>query len=198
MVNHALKPVDRSKKLTRKRTEAQTLADASFIEDLALKGKTLKKIAEELRKVRPYSLSYVQVWKDLEKMRAIWLRSAQADVGQHIAKELAGLEKQEDELWQAWVRSQQHAVEWVKERGKGRYLVKVKETVRPQVGDSQFMALILRVRERRCQLLGLDRPTSVEVSGPGGTPIQTVIYLPQKEQPQAPEVTLPAKEDNGG
>lgn len=134
-------------------------------------------IAAEIKRVRPYSISYVQVSKDLKKIRREWSENALRDIDAIQRQELEGLAEQERECWEAWDKSKLAAK---KERKKtrtggaqpGTGSIDEKSTEKSdQCGDPSFQRLILDIREKRAKILGLNAPEKTELSGPNGGPI---------------------------
>jgi hypothetical protein len=167
-----------------KRTPAQKAADMLFIERHALRGRTLRQIAELLEKERGglYKISHAQVSQDLKKLKALWLDDAKEMVGHEKQRELRKLDVLEVEAWDAWDRSKQTVTRTTlskkqqaaakNETGTGGGATETKSAVQvSQVGNPAFLDKILAVSDRRAALLGLNAPVKNEHSGPEGSPI---------------------------
>lgn len=125
-------------------------------------------------------VSQQTISRDLEHVRKEWLANRLRSYDDHMSKQLAGLDMQESQLWEAWYRSCQREVittvqhkkqlreQASEQTGKSRkrnksvqqsemVLVESNErtVTRQLIGDPRFMAEITRVRELRCKLLGL-------------------------------------------
>lgn len=199
-----------------KRNPSQIAADAAFFEYWAVRGKTCRQLAELIATVRPYTLSHQQVHYELVKLRKQWRQAALVDRNTAVAKELAGLQAQEDELWIAWERSKldaqsqtvdRESVKIGKEKLKGT-IIKEKTTTEGQSGEAAFMRLILEIRDQRRHLLGLDAETVIRDSRDpsnritvSGQPAGPIVHLilpagraaglmptePDQEPPSTPE-----------
>lgn len=174
-----------NEKFRPKRKKAQKSADRAFIEHWYVRGKTCETIAKMLSETRPYKLSRQQIQYDLKLIDATWKQEAFDTIDEAKRKQLAGLQAQEDELWLAWEKSKLDATSQKVQRTgtKGDGADKVMMTKEGQCGDPSYMRLILEVRDRVMNLLGLNAATRQEISGPDGGPIQSAastvhIYIP--------------------
>jgi hypothetical protein len=172
-------PPNGRSKHTPKRSKAQRESDLLFIERLWLRKKTHAQIAEELNKVRPYTLSRQQVAFDCKKLLDRWRKDSAEMIAAAKTRELTGLDEQERELWEAWEKSKLDAerktVEQTDGDGEGGKRNRASVTKEGQCGDAVYQRLILDIRDRRAKLLGLDEPTKTELSGTVG---QVLIELP--------------------
>ena len=119
-----------------------------------LKGCGLEEIAA-LRGV-----SRITIHNDLKFIQKQWQDEAVRDFDQLKGRELARVDKLENEYWTAWERSQKplKAVSQSKGTvGKDKF---TKETKRleQRVGDPRYLDGVYKCIERRCRLLGLDAP----------------------------------------
>lgn len=179
---------ERHHKKANKRTTPQIAADLKFCEHWHVRGKTDAQLAEMLAKIRPYTLSRQQVNADLQKLRAMWEESAITKRGDAIARELAGLQAQEDELWEAWEKSKLAAktrtVESSKEAGEKKSSKKERVTTEEQCGEAQFQKLIADIRVQRRQLLGLDAPAKIQPVGDDWMPQEFIVGISASELPK--------------
>ena len=144
-----------------KRSAAQKAADLAFIEHWHIRGETETQLAEMLRRERPYTLSRSQIHADLMKLKKQWQDAALTQRTAAVAKELAGLQEQERELWAAWEKSKLDATTTTTEfiggdEPKDASGTKTKVTVETRCGEPAYMRLLLDIRAQRRQLLGLD------------------------------------------
>lgn len=94
-----------------------------------------------------------------------WQKSVQADVVEVVARELAKLEDQEAELWDAWQNSKANYTkvfdkQAVTKAGDVEDLHETEEGSKEP--NYKFMELILKCQERRARLLGLDKAVTYE------------------------------------
>jgi hypothetical protein len=154
----------------KKRNAAQIARDRRRIADLYLQGWLQADIGDEL------SISQATVSRDLKALHAVWLKSALLDYDKGKARELARIDRLEREYWNAWGRSCQDA-ETLTQKTKGKVQQRKGErgelvaeqpaeatkTTKGQAGDPRFLAGVQWCIERRCKLLGLDRPDLVQI-----------------------------------
>ena len=143
------------------------------VTSLYVQGKTQAEIAEVVR------VSQQQVSRDLEVIRAEWLRCAKLDMDAIKSRELARIEEVEREYWEAWQRSKREITRrsrsYVEGARKGEKAegvpVQVTETVEETSGDPRYLAGVQKCIADRCAILGLYAPKLVDV---GVTPLKVV------------------------
>lgn len=162
-------------KFANKRTEAQRAIDLHFIEQRHIRGATAARITTELNEQRPYKLSPSQIAHDLVEIRNLWEARTVATRNAQITRELAGLDEQETELWEAWEKSKKETIKQVVEQrtrgGKARNGTTQRIEKELKHGDPAYMRLILEVRQQRAKLLGLNAPEKLEHTGADGEPL---------------------------
>jgi hypothetical protein len=178
-----------------KRKPAQIDEDDKLIARRTAQKWGIRRIAEEISTIRPYTLSDVQVFHDLTRLRAQWRKESMRDMAAEREEQLRTLDHVENELWEQWEKSKKdHS-----RKGRDTYLVpvpprrgpkgqeikqepeeRVKNTVmfEERCGDPQYLALIVRVQERRAAILGSDAPKRTEITGPDGAPIPIEVQRP--------------------
>ncbi len=159
-----------------KRTAGQIKADRAFIADARVRGLSLRDIVDELNEARKgfYRLSQTQVYEDLRHVEGEWKEASIESIDKIKAQELAGLRKQEAELWIEWGRSKEDQTkkEQVNEgAGTKSKPVRKKVVFTSSIGDVRIMTALLQVREQRAKLLGLHAPAKIEHSGVDGAPL---------------------------
>lgn len=188
-----------------KRNGKQKAADAVLLQTWLVKGWTLAMMAEALEKLRPYTLSKVQISYDIKKLEAEW--RAQNEQSRTRSKErlLAEIDMVRREAWSMLEASQKKTVKVKKEsepvatpenkmlaalfptrhqyekKDKEKLVAMVRETQTTH-GDPSLLRVILECNRREAELMGLDAPkqtlTDITMSS---TQPQTVLYLPEKE-----------------
>jgi len=131
------------------------------VADLYLKGAYQSKIAKEL------DISQQQVSHDLQILRRAWQMSALVSIDKITAKELAKIDKLEEEYWVAWERSKEdYTQKSSKVKGselgkdkklKAEYLEQLSKNI-VQVGDPRFLAGVERCIKQRREIFGIDAP----------------------------------------
>jgi len=140
--------------------------------ELHLQGKTLKEIGEITGRCK------ATVCRDLKAIRAEWRKQAVQDIGEKIADELAKVNNVERQAWEAWEKSKRNKEVRTTKSIKGT----IEKTIQTegQSGNPTFLGKIIDCIQRRCELLGLDRPKKKVVSGPDGGPVQLQAVLPNE------------------
>lgn len=159
-------------KFANKRTEAQRSIDLAFVEFHHIRGKSVAAITGDLNAQRPYQLSPSQIAQDLSDIHKLWQAAAVAQHDVVKRRELAGLDEQEKELWEAWEKSKKETIKQTIEqrtrggRNKNGTVQRIEKELKH--GDPAYMRLILEVRQRRAKLLGLDAADKMELTGQDG------------------------------
>ena len=113
--------------------------------------------------------SAATVCKDRKVLMEIWRDVVSADINDLASRELAKLDEQERELWEAWERSKQDKTSVRTHEKRERALSKTGQagealternttnTTTGRIPEARYMDLIIQVGERRSKLLGLDK-----------------------------------------
>ncbi len=161
----------------KRRSPAEIERHRRLISDLYLQGLLQAEIAARI------GVGQATVSRDLKALRKEWLKDSKADFGQAKAKELAKIDRLEREYWQAWRRSCQDAETTTQKGVTAADKVTRKEvskTAKGQAGDSRFLAGVQWCIERRCKILGIDAPKSVDMTSAGApleSPRMPVVFL---------------------
>lgn len=153
------------------RTTAQIAQDRADAARLYAEGKGQAVIAAWLDAHRPYLVTSAMVMHDLAAIREDWLRRHDEALEVHRARELARLDRLEAECWDAWERSLRDQIKTSIEQGvdaanpeapQPTGKAKRFRQVQQSWGEPRFLELLLRVVERRCKLLGLDKTPEID------------------------------------
>lgn len=147
-----------------KRNELDKTADMWFAVKELAKGKEYREIAEELKQRNGYSISYVQVWHDVEEALVEWKRQNMENIDAYIAKDLARLEEIERIVMQNFEASKtlsptDYAA--LMKRGYTQEEIDDMYKDKPLAGDPRFLDTLLRVQLQRMKLLGIDKGMDV-------------------------------------
>lgn len=181
-----------------KRSKPQRSADLVFVSEKLSKKWPQYRILEWLNTHREYQITRQQLNKDVKHILGQWDSQVMEFRKTTLRNDLIAFQKQEEEVWDAWEKSKQDATSSTAEsnkgaigprrKGKGRVGIittKHREVTEGQCGDAAFQRLILDIQGRRAKLLGIDAPERVELSGPGGAPIQTADVTKAIKIPKA-------------
>lgn len=158
-----------------KRTEGEREVDLIEIAKLYMTGETQQTIADHISKIRPYSLTRVTIHNDLKVLHERWKESQLVDFDTAKAKELAKIDRLENEYWFAWKRSLRMSEEIISEKiqdsqttqsgttpGYAREKIKKKEVT--TFGDPRYLQGVQWCVDKRCAIFGLDAPKKVDIN----------------------------------
>ena len=179
-----------------KRSSSPKSRRSRVIEHWHIRGETETRLAEMLGRERPYTLSRSQIHADLMKLKKQWQDSALTQRTAAVAKELAGLEEQERELWAAWEKSKLDATTTTTEfvgsdEPKDARGTKTKVTVETRCGEPAYMRLLLDIRAQRRQLLGLDARQEMKFLGDSEPQLSFVVRHAHEIETRAVVVESP-------
>lgn len=160
--------------MAQSRLTAEIERDRRNIARLYLQGETQASIAEQL------GISQPTVSRDLKVIQGEWKEARIHDIDERKNIELAKIDNLELEYWEAWKRSCEDAeVMTVKKKGKivngneQTIPVEAQKRTEGQSGDPRYLAGVQWCINKRCELLGLDAPKSLDVTS-GNERIQQV------------------------
>lgn len=168
--------------MTPKRTRPEKERDLVDIALLYVEGKSLVAIHKWLCENRPYQLSYAYVCADLGRIRKIWRERSIGFINERKATELAKLDHIEAQAWEAWHASKKDRLKKFGQRrqtpGGGDGVPKVTheevgQETEQRDGNPRFLETALACVSKRLEVLGLEAPRRLQISGPDGGPIPT-------------------------
>jgi hypothetical protein len=164
------------KNLLHKRTRGQREEDLITVAQLYIRGKSQRQIADMLCQGRPYTLSRVQIYKDIQEIRRRWQNAYLPDFNAHKAKELAHIDELERAYWVEYEKSQQDIEEIHSEKisdtnagGDGKAVArwareKVRAIKKKRDGAPAYLTGVQWCISKRCEILGLNAPQTVNVN----------------------------------
>ena len=144
-----------------KRTTDEVLRDRADIARMRLDGLTQVQIAEELIRLRDYSLSQPTIAADLRAVRDGWLNSSIENYDKTRQIELTRLEQEEKFAIGAWYRSAKKGKKKERTRtgttdGKPFEEFMQETEEEDSAGNPAFLQRLESIRQRRCAILGFD------------------------------------------
>lgn len=149
----------------RPRNHRERQFDLVRVATFYLRGFSQNAIAREMDR------SPITIKKDLDEIRKQWREKYVASFEQKVSEELAKIDALEHEAYLAWERSKEKSIKKFRQvkqveldmDGSGDVVLPAdevieREMVEQPVGDPQFLNVVMRCVDRRCQLLGLDAP----------------------------------------
>ena len=130
------------------------------------KGKTYREIAQELSEKNGYSISYVQIWHDINDALIEWKRENMANIDAYIARDLARLEQIEAIVLQNFEKSKlPRPLEYAALMKRGFTMDEIDEMYEARggmAGDPRYLETLLHLQAQRMKLLGLDKGADVQ------------------------------------
>ncbi len=146
-----------------KRTEAQRERDLVLVSEWYCRGYTLRKMAEMLKELRGYSLSWKMIHKDVQKILERWREAAIDNVEDLQASELARIAEIEREAWEQWEASKAIREKTETERRIGSTEVsRAKKVTEQGLGDPRYLQVVQHCIKQRVEILGLNAPQKHE------------------------------------
>ena len=130
------------------------------------KGKTYREIAKELSEKNGYSISYVQIWHDINDALIAWKRENMENIDAYIARDLARLEQIEAIVLQNFEKSKlPRPLEYAALMKRGLTMDEIDELYEERggmAGDPRYLETLLHLQAQRMRLLGLDKGADVQ------------------------------------
>lgn len=159
-----------------KRSREEVARDRALIADKYLAGWRQIDIAAELFRMFGYRLTQQQISLDIKHLQKTWLAASMRDFDAARAEELKKVDNLERIHWEAWEKS-----------CKDRPMRKGKEKYDPSMydgrdGNSKHLDGVKWCINKRCEILGLDKPKKLALTDPDGGPI-TFVYPVNGREP---------------
>jgi len=143
------------------------------VSDMYLAGMWQVEIAKEV------GVTQGQVSQDLSVLRRLWQQSALVNIDKVKSKELAKLDRLENEYWKAWHSSVGEKVRTTESDGdKGH---EIREEIKIDAGDPRFLQGVLSCISKRCDILGINAPSEVDIKSGGESirPLNITVDSPE-------------------
>jgi hypothetical protein len=169
-----------------KRTADEVLRDRADIARMRLEGLTQVQIAEEISRLRSYSVSQQTIANDLKAVREDWLNQSIDNYEQTRLIELARIDEEEAIAKDAWARS---LLPKKKERTRtgttdGKPFEEFMQETEDRDGNPAFLQRLESIRQRRCAILGFNaqqRSENINVAIETLLAAGYVVRLPDEE-----------------
>ena len=144
-----------------KRTPDETLRDRADIARMRLDGLTQVQIAEEITRIRSYSVSQQTITADLKAVRDEWLEISIDNYDKTRQIELTRLDQEEKFAIGAWYRSAKKGKKKERTRtgtadGKPFEEFMQETEEEESAGNPAFLQRLESIRQRRCAILGFN------------------------------------------
>lgn len=129
-------------------------------------ARLLVKSVPQYEIARICGVSSTQISRDIKHIRKEWKESRLEDTDEYVSQELAKIAVIEEEAWKAWEKSCEKVVSTrvVKEAPSKQYPDgKMSKQVQEQErhGDKAMLDIVLNCIEKRCKLLGIEKPIKI-------------------------------------
>jgi len=132
------------------------------VAELYLQGKWQTEIAKIVK------VTQAQISKDLTVLRRLWRQSALIDIDKIKAKELAKLDRLENEYWIAWENSKRDTVRTIQKNVTGEYEHEESSEINTTTsGDPRYLQGILSCISKRCEIFGINAPFKLDTTTKG-------------------------------
>jgi len=167
-----------------KRTAEQTAIDSrrSKVAELHAQGyRTATAIAERLTELGWKAANRRTIGHDLIVVRGWWRDAGVKSMDEWMLEQLAKLDRIEQVAWDAWEKSTgpRERSRTGKTTGDAGARTIAQIDKQDSHGDPRYLAIIYQCIDRRCKLLGLDKPTKVII---GDEQINDAIEVEFKTQ----------------
>lgn len=149
-----------------RRTKPEREKDLVLITEMYTKNFSVRAIADEINRIRHYSISFQMVFKDIQCVLKEWQQKKEDMISNHVAIELEKSLIRERKLWEEWESSKEvRKTVKVKKKGKtanGPENLEMESNEAFGIGYYKFIELMQKEADFRCKLLGSFAPTEVK------------------------------------
>jgi len=145
-----------------KRNPIEIQADDIIISDLYLKGYSYREIEKKFKadNSRKHTLSHTIIGKDMKRMLEAWRTERDDNIDEWVNAQLIKLDKLEQNYWTAWEKSLKAFTRTKTKTGHNSFGT-IEETSMEDMlmlGEPRYLQGVERCIQKRCDLLGLDKP----------------------------------------
>jgi len=139
------------------------------VAEMYLAGKWQSEIGKEL------NVTQQCVSQDLAVLRRLWLQSAAVNIDKIKSRELAKIDRLEDEAWIAWARSLKAKTKHIEKTGNKES--STTDQTEESFGDPRFMQTIQWCIAKRCEIFGLNAPFKLDTTSKGESmkPLNVIV-----------------------
>ena len=150
-----------------KRNTTEIKRDDIIISELYLKGYSYRQIATKAfsDKNAAYTLSHTQIGTDMKRMLLDWREERDGNVDEWVNAQLIKLDLLEQTYWTSFEKSVKAFTRTKTKTGSNSFGT-IDETSMEDMlmlGDPRYLQGVERCIQKRCDLLGLDKPKEISV-----------------------------------
>lgn len=158
------------------RTPGEIHEHLNIIAGLYLRGNSIRQIVDEINKRSKRKTSIRTVHNDIQTLLAEYKEQRIVELEDAQRVELARINEVEKTAWEAWERSKQRETQTDKSVIGEKSRTESGTTKEETPGDPRFLQIIMNCIDKRCKILGLDAPITIQGAGPDGA--ITIVRLP--------------------
>lgn len=163
-------------KLSKSRKAKNREARLPEVIEAYLKGVPAGQIAKK------HGITQWRVWDDIKHARAIWRKNNDIAIDELIHTQLAKLDLIEQKAWEQYERSCLFTSDLEQEYDSGNAIVKKKLKKSQNIGDAQFLAIILKTVDQRCKLLKIGAYSNEQTAEVNAMLVEVVVENPEQVQ----------------
>lgn len=158
------------------RTPGELQQHLNIIAGLYLRGYSIRQIVDAVNEQSKRKTSIRTVHNDIKLLLAEYKEQRIDELADAQRVELAKINEVEKTAWNAWERSKQRETQTDKSVVGENSRTESGTTKEETPGDSRFLQIIMNCIDKRCKILGLDAPLTIQGTGTDGA--ITIVRLP--------------------
>jgi len=158
------------------RTPGEIQEHLNIIAGLYLRGNSIRQIVDEINKKSKRKTSIRTVHNDIQTLLTEYKEQRIVELEDAQRVELARINEVEKTAWDAWERSKQRETQTDKSVTGEKSRTESGTTKEETPGDPRFLQIIMNCIDKRCKVLGLDAPITIQGTGADGA--ITIVRLP--------------------
>lgn len=163
-------------KKTTHRTPGEIQEHLNIIARMYLRGNSIRQIVDFINAESKRKTSIRTVHNDIQTLLVEYKEQRIVELEDAQRVELAKLNEVEKTAWEAWERSKQKETQTDKSVTGEKARTESGTTKEETPGDPRFLQLVMNCIDKRCKILGLDAPVTIQGTGADGA--ITIVRLP--------------------
>lgn len=158
------------------RSPAEIQEHLNIIAGLYLRGHSIRQIVDAVNNQSERQTSIRTVHNDIQTLLAEYKEQRIAELEDAQRVELAKINEVEKTAWEAWERSKQKEMQTDKSVTGEKSRTESGTTKEETPGDPRFLQIVMNCIDRRCKIMGMDAPITIQGTGVDGA--ITIVRLP--------------------
>lgn len=162
------------------RTPGEIQEHLNIISGLYLRGYSIRQMVDAVNGKSKRKTSIRTVHNDIQSLLTEYKEQRIVELEDAQRVELAKINEVEKTAWEAWETSKLKESKTEKDIG-GEYARQETHITKEQTpGDPRFLQIIMNCVDKRCKILGLDAPITIQGTGADGA--ITIVRLPENNR----------------